>query len=323
MAQALGRAQEGLLLRLPHDILVALFVRLELRDLGHLAATCRLLQYGKSSPQTPNPVEDALRLRTELSGWSGTLSVDPRLAIKCLLRLAWQDDLEFQSITADRLFPISYFIDPSGALRVCGVEVQFNPETEKFIHASDAAAAGHMGFGSDWCVDSGSDYLRKDVPTLVPAIEGVRMRSAASGGFHVLVLTDEGRVYRWGAASETSQAPDVPTLYEEINELRMRRVAAGTFHSAALTNEGKLYTWWENKVVSQGKDGAGGAGYPPPDPGDVEGASCRPSCVEALAGIRIASVAAGQNCTIAATDQGVQHQGPQRLHSDLRLAATH
>jgi hypothetical protein len=48
----------GLLLRLPHDVLVDLFVRLELHALGRLAATCRLLQYGQSSPQTQT------RLRT-------------------------------------------------------------------------------------------------------------------------------------------------------------------------------------------------------------------------------------------------------------------
>jgi len=57
-----------LLLRLPHDVPVGLFVRLEARDLGRLAATCRLLLYDQSSPQTPNPVEAALRLRAGLSG---------------------------------------------------------------------------------------------------------------------------------------------------------------------------------------------------------------------------------------------------------------
>jgi hypothetical protein len=42
--------QLGLLLRLPHDVLVDLFVRLKARAIGRLAATCRLLQYGQSSP---------------------------------------------------------------------------------------------------------------------------------------------------------------------------------------------------------------------------------------------------------------------------------
>jgi hypothetical protein len=56
------RWRPGLLLRLPHDVLVDLFMRVVVRDLGRLASTCRLLQYGQSSPQTPNPVENALRV---------------------------------------------------------------------------------------------------------------------------------------------------------------------------------------------------------------------------------------------------------------------
>jgi hypothetical protein len=80
--------QPGLLLRLPHDVLVDLFVRFKARDLVPLAASCRLLQYGQSSPQTPNPVEDALRLRARLDGWSETLPVDARGAVKYFLRLA-------------------------------------------------------------------------------------------------------------------------------------------------------------------------------------------------------------------------------------------
>jgi hypothetical protein len=98
-------------------------VRWKLHDLGRLAATCRLLQYGQSSPQTPNPVEDALLLVGQ-RGWSRTLPVDPRVAIRYFLRLAWQDDLEFHSISAGCDYPVSLFVDAGGSLRSCGVEVQ-------------------------------------------------------------------------------------------------------------------------------------------------------------------------------------------------------
>jgi hypothetical protein len=92
--------QPGLLLRLPHDILVNLFMRLDSYDLVYLAATCRLLQNSQSSPQTPNPVEDALRLREEQRGWSRALPVASRGAVRYFLRLARQDELQFHSISA-------------------------------------------------------------------------------------------------------------------------------------------------------------------------------------------------------------------------------
>jgi hypothetical protein len=81
-------AQPGLLLRLPHDVLVDLFMQLEPRDLGRLPSTCRLLHYGQSSPQTPKPLENALRHRATLNGWSRTLPVDSCEAVKYFTRLA-------------------------------------------------------------------------------------------------------------------------------------------------------------------------------------------------------------------------------------------
>jgi hypothetical protein len=89
-------------------------VRLDLRTLGRLAATCRLLQYGQSSSHTPNPIEDALRLCAERSGWSKALQVEARGAVKYLLRFAWQDGMEFYYISAGLFGPISHFVD-SGA----------------------------------------------------------------------------------------------------------------------------------------------------------------------------------------------------------------
>jgi hypothetical protein len=127
-----------LLLLLPHDVLVDLLVRLKARDLGRLAATCRLLQYGHRSLQTPSPVEDALRLRARLRGWSRTLPVNWRGAVKYFLRLARQDELEFHSIAASQS-PMSLFVDSDGALRACGVELQDKEDTE-FLLANGAAA---------------------------------------------------------------------------------------------------------------------------------------------------------------------------------------
>lgn len=141
---------------------------------------------------------------------------------------------------------------------------------------------------------------------MVPTVKGVRMRSVAIGDTHALALSDEGQLYLWGSIQTTSGPPEVPTLFEEVGALKMRQTAAGNGHSVALTDEGQLYTWWDSTLALQEwvEAGAAGAGYPLPELGDDRRALYRPRCVEAIAGMRIISVAAGLNFTIVATDEG-------------------
>jgi hypothetical protein len=297
--------QPGLLLRLPHDVLVDLFVRLEARDIGRLAATCRLLQYGQSSPQAPNPVEHALRLQARLDGWSGTLPVNARGAVRYFLRLAWQGELEFHPISASQGLPTSFFVGAGGSLRACGVEMQHEKDTKDFLYYGDAAPAGSLGFGRDWHIDTGSVDLRKEGPALVPTTEGVRMRSVAVGEALSLALTDDGQMYMWGAVDARWGLPKFPTRFDEVSTLKMRRVAASTTHSAALTDVGKLYTRLHDKCAWQDERYALGAGYPLPDLIDIESAFYCPKCVESFVSMRIVSVAAGSLSMIVVTDNGM------------------
>jgi alpha-tubulin suppressor-like RCC1 family protein len=119
--------------------------------------------------------------------------------------------------------------------------MQDTVDTREFL-LGDAAPAGSLGFGPDWHTESGSDYLRKEEPTLVPATDGVHMRSVAVGDKHPLALTEEGQVYMWGPYSKTSPSPEVPTLFEEAKDLKVRRAAVGSNHCAVVTGDGKLYT---------------------------------------------------------------------------------
>jgi alpha-tubulin suppressor-like RCC1 family protein len=133
---------------------------------------------------------------------------------------------------ASRERPISFFVDSGGSLRACGVELHRNEGTESFLDDNQAAYAGSLGFGRSSRGDSDTAYLRKEEPTLMPAAEGVRMRSMAIGEIHGLALTDEGQVYRWeayeweaykdGGLCRTSRSPEVLTVLEAIRELRMR-----------------------------------------------------------------------------------------------------
>jgi hypothetical protein len=286
------------LLRLPHDILVNLLVRLKTHDLRNLAA-CGLLRYGQSSPQAPNPVEDALRLCARLSGWSRTLPVDSHVAVGYFLRLARQDDMEFHSISASH-DPISLFVDSGGSMRACGLEMQDGDNSHGVLQKYlDVAPAGSLGFGHHGHTDCGYGYFRIEEPRVVPAVEGVRMRSVSIGLKHVLALTDEGQVYMWGPfdatpqTSGTSRAPKVPTLVEEVRDLKVRRVAAGAGHSAALTDDGKLFTWlrddctWEHERRWRY---AVGLGYSLPGLDDFETALYRPKCVQAWTILRPPSI---------------------------------
>jgi hypothetical protein len=302
----------GLLQRLPHDVLVDLFVRLEARDIGRLAATCRLLQYGQSSPQTPNPVEVFLRYRARLDGWSGTLPVDARRAVQYFLRIAWQDELEFHSISAGQEQPISFFVDDGGSLRACGVEMTYFGEIDHdhtiglLLHHCLAAPPGSLGFGYDM-----SNYVGKEEPTLVPAPEGVRVRRVAVGGLapHTLALTDEGQVYMWGPVDAGPGGDECsPTLFDEVSKLKPRRVAASTSHAAAITEYGHLYTWLhdtERYGYGSKEENVLGAGYPLRDSNDVEVQPFSPKRVEALDSMCIVSVAAGNMYTIVVTVNGV------------------
>lgn len=74
-------------------------------------------------------------------------------------------------------------------------------------------------------------------------------------------------------------------------------MAAGALHSAALIDEGKLYTWLHNTDLPD----AAGTGY---TVSHDSSAHCRPKCVDALAGHRVVSVAAGWFCTFVVTDTG-------------------
>jgi hypothetical protein len=220
-----------------------------------------------------------------------------------------QDDLEFHFMSACRYHPISIFVDAGGSLRACGVELQRRAGTKGFLNGCDAALAGSLGFGSDWGVGSDSAHLRKEEPTLVPMADGIRMRSVAIGAAHVLALTDEGQVYTWGTktsaqARRVYRAPKIPTLLQELVELKIIRVSAGTYHCAVLTDDGKLWTWYDFGLSD---DADLGTGFPLPDLEDGDDYTTfghRARCVEALAAMRIISVAAGSMFTIVATDEG-------------------
>jgi hypothetical protein len=310
------------LLLLPHDVLVHLFERLDTRILARLAATCRLLRYGQSSPQTPNAVEDALRHRTGSGGWSSPLPVDSREAVRELLthvraRIARRDQ-QLLSVAVGMECPLSLFIDSSGRLRSCGVErpPPANDRDAYWLVLVQPAHVGALGFGRDWEGDEvASGALIVALPKRVPATAGVRFRSVVTEVRHSLALTEEGEIFSW--TSDTAGGSALPTLFQSLQGHRVGRVAVGSYHSTAVTDCGELFTWWENQENGEDtEDSASGLGLDPEVVYEGLGylisadlACRRPRRVPGLDGVRIVSVAAGCNVTVTDTGQRPSPRG--------------
>ncbi|KAL4428032.1 hypothetical protein ABPG75_002121 [Micractinium tetrahymenae] len=87
-------------------------------------------------------------------------------------------------------------------------------------------------------------------PQRVPGLEGVRIKQAAIGGWHVLALDDTGQCWAWGGNEYSQCVPgegrrDIVTPVRCLPGVRVRQVAAGGMHSLALTAEGQLIMWGE------------------------------------------------------------------------------
>ncbi|KAJ0682405.1 putative regulator of chromosome condensation 1/beta-lactamase-inhibitor protein II [Helianthus annuus] len=98
-------------------------------------------------------------------------------------------------------------------------------------------------------------------PQPIPGLEGVCVVQIASGGYHSLALTDEGRVLSWGYGGHgqlghfSTQNQPVPTVIESIASEKVVYIACGGSSSAAVTDDGKLYMWGNAKDGQLGVPG--------------------------------------------------------------------
>eukprot|EP00897_Mesotaenium_endlicherianum_P005438 jgi/Mesen1/4922/ME000246S04145 len=106
-----------------------------------------------------------------------------------------------------------------------------------------------------FCTEGNCLHLQK--PVEVEGLPG-GARYVAAGHHHSACITDDGRLYMWGAnsagqlgvsAGRGSQSPWQPARVAELAGERVAQVALGAQHTVALTEEGDVLTW-----------GAGGSG---------------------------------------------------------------
>ncbi|KAJ4833183.1 RCC1 domain-containing protein rug3, mitochondrial [Turnera subulata] len=118
----------------------------------------------------------------------------------------------------------------------------------------------------NWGANSNYELGRGDKtggwrPKQIPSLEGFRIIQIASGGYHSLALTDEGKVLSWGFGGHgqlghsSLQNEKVPKVIDALGDQRVIYIASGGSSSAAITDEGKLYMWGNSKDSQLGVPG--------------------------------------------------------------------
>jgi alpha-tubulin suppressor-like RCC1 family protein len=128
------------------------------------------------------------------------------------------------------------------------------------------------------------------------SLSGATFRAIATGRFHCLAVTEDGRVAAWGVNSRgqigdgsftNRWSPVEVRLTAGVSEPIVTAVAAGDEHSLALTSDGRVFAWGRN---SDGQLGIGALG-----------STSLPSLVP-VSGVRL--VAAGGSHSLAAGEDG-------------------
>lgn len=98
-------------------------------------------------------------------------------------------------------------------------------------------------------------------PRAVPSLEGIRLIQIASGGYHSLALTDEGKVLSWGHGGHgqlghgSIESKKIPTVIDALGDEHIVYIACGGSSSAAITDKGKLYMWGNSRDGQLGVPG--------------------------------------------------------------------
>lgn len=122
---------------------------------------------------------------------------------------------------------------------------------------------GHLW---NWGANSNYELGRGDKvggwkPQPVPNLQNVRISQIASGGFHSLALTDEGKVLSWGHGGHgqlghsSLQNHRVPAEVQALADENIVYIACGGSSSAAITEKGKLYMWGNARDFQLGVPG--------------------------------------------------------------------
>lgn len=172
------------LLSLSPDLLVRIIALLpSVEDIGRLDCVCWSLHRGYVPPPPPPmelpPIEEALRLRAHAGGQPVPSSL-PEGEVSWTQKLCWDERRRRfgeRSVVAGGMYH-SVFIEGDGGVLSCGNATL------------DGGRPGLLGHGE--LVE------RLEVPTPIPALLGVGIRTVACAEYHTIAVSEGGIAFSWG-----------------------------------------------------------------------------------------------------------------------------
>jgi alpha-tubulin suppressor-like RCC1 family protein len=188
-------------------------------------------------------------------------------------------------------------IDALSGVRVVAVGAGYE-------HSFTLSETGELySFGSNYkgALGQGFGANSSDVPRLVVGLTGVRICTMSVGDQHTLALNDAGDVYSFGygcmgqLGHGYSGDLHTPQMIAALQEVRVANVAAASLHSYVVSTTGSVYSF--------GCGRRGRLGY------DNFERQYTPRLINTLDGVRVLTVAAGDNHSLMLTDDKVYSFG--------------
>jgi alpha-tubulin suppressor-like RCC1 family protein len=228
-------------------------------------------------------VEATIRRRAdEVGRWTpSSLPAGASMWVPFLLHREWRSEMNLCTVAAG--LNRSFFVDAKGALLACGAE--------------EKGERGRLGLR----IGSSQTSIMAVVPISVPSMAGVRVRAVVSSYDCNLAVSEAGQFFAWGHLSPREQTDWrewhalEPTPVVALQQHRMCQVVAGTYHCAVLSEDGSLFTW---ATVSDTEP------VPELGHGSFVLPSRAPYRVFVFEGVRIVTVAVGDQFTAAVTEAG-------------------
>jgi regulator of chromosome condensation len=166
--------------------------------------------------------------------------------------------------------------------------------------SGDDGAVGFLPESAMQAAKTNTDEQKlQRAPVLIPHLS--RIISLATGNNHVLALSQQGRVYAWGAGGQcqlglrtrttryTALSPHILTL------TGIKQVACGGYHSFAIADNGLVYSWGLNNFGQTGIS---------QNAGEDDAFIAQPTVVESLRPYKICFIKGGEHHSIACTANG-------------------
>ena len=217
---------------------------------------------------------------------------------------AWGSNSDGQlgnNSTTQSLIPVA--VDTSGVLSgktitaiAAGAYCSLALDDEGKVYAWGSNSDGQLGNNST---------TKSLIPVAVDVsgvLSGKTITAIAAGGWNVLALSTEGKVYAWGfnyygqlGNNSTSQSLVPVPVYTSgvLSGKTITKISAGIYHSLALSADGQIYAWGNNFNGQLGNNSKTNSSTP-----------IMTNMSDVLAGKTITSLTAGIDYSLALDDEG-------------------